>query len=70
MFKKIKNIWNLGDYKVAKLDDPVNGIRDGQLILDEAVGDGKAEFLGEGTEEEYKRMVEEDKGFKKRIFGL
>ena len=31
--------------------------------------DGNAEFLGVGTQEEYKRQLEEDKGFK-GIFGL
>ncbi len=33
-------------------------------------GDGKAEFFGEGTSEEYKLMQEKDKGFLGRIFGL
>lgn len=33
------------------------------------LGDGKAEFLGEGTDEEFKQQQNEDKGYK-GIFGL
>lgn len=33
------------------------------------IGDGTAEFLGEGTQEEFEKQEKEDKGFK-GIFGL
>lgn len=34
------------------------------------IGDGKAEFLGEGTSDEYQEQQERDKGFKNKPFGL
>ena len=34
----------------------------------EEEGDGKAEFLGEGTQEELDRMDKEDQGFKDGLF--
>ncbi len=49
---------------------------EGLIKLDQAVkakakieGDGKAEFFGLGTEEEYNEMVKEDKGIK-GLFGI
>lgn len=39
-----------------------------QLAFIPEDGDGKAVFLGEGTQEEYQEQVDEDKGFK-HLFG-
>lgn len=46
-------------------------VNDVRIIGEEAktLGDGKAEFLGSGTEQEYNEQVKEDKGLK-GIFGL
>lgn len=38
-------------------------------LVSHAQGDGKAEFLGEGTEQEFKDQQNDDKGLK-GVFGL
>lgn len=82
MLKRLKNLWKLSrDYKFSedgKLeiygDDIENGVvrelTTRRSILpkniDLILGDGKAEFLGEGTAEEFEEQTKKDKG----LFGL
>jgi hypothetical protein len=42
---------------------------DASLTSQEPLGDGKAEFLGEGSAEEFKQQEEGDKGLR-GVFGL
>lgn len=58
MLKRIKRLWQLSK-RDKKLVD--------KLTLDEIVsipleGDEKAEFIGEGTQEEYEEQQKKDKG--------
>ncbi len=79
MLRRIKNIWKLSEYhpEVERTFDlaSVNGqvINNGPILKTvlkkDELGDGKAVFLGEGTEEEFKHQQNEDKGIK-GIFGL
>lgn len=48
--------------KVVVFADDVNDVRTFNMAKDEELGDGKAEFLGEGTEEEYKKQLNEENG--------
>ncbi len=69
ILKRVKNLWKLGEFKIdPKTEDP-QFYKHGQLIRDIPLGDGKAEFIGPGTEEEFKEQEKEDKGMK-GIFGL
>jgi len=65
MFKRIKKLFNINEYP----KELVNTIHKDIKENSENIGDGKAVFIGSGTQEEYKKQVEEDKGFK-GIFGL
>lgn len=71
MLKRLKNLWKLGEYKIqdSVVSDPLLANETTKLIRDIPLGDGKAEFLGVGTEEEYKEQEKADKGLK-GIFGL
>lgn len=62
MFKRIRKIWELSRRDKKIVD---------KLTLEEVVsipleGDGKGEFLGEGTKEEFEDMEKGDRG----VFGL
>lgn len=65
MFNRIKRMYELSKKDPKALDD----LTDEQIEKLPDVGDGGAVFFGEGTEEEFKLMKEEDKGLK-GIFGL
>lgn len=80
MLKRIKNLWNLGKYRVE--DDRTFELasENGQvvaaaprlekrLVLDEPLGDGHAEFLGEGSSDEFEEQEKKDKG-QHGIFGI
>lgn len=58
MFKRIKRL-----LEVSKTSESE------EIDFTLPIGDGKAEFLGEGTHEEYEESERERKGFK-GIFGL
>lgn len=63
MFRRIKNIWKISSDKV------VADLVEKNSVEPEIIGDGNAEFLGEGTTEEFEEMEKEKKGFK-GLFGL
>jgi len=66
MFQRIKKI-----YKLSQKDPKaIESLTDEQIDNLPDVGDGKAVFFGEGSEEEFKRQEEEDKGFISKVFGL
>ena len=57
------------NYDKEELKDPkalekLESLTDAQVDLIPVEGDGKAEFLGSGTEKEYQDQVKEDKGLK------
>ncbi len=54
--------------KLGVLVDDINSIKLSDYTP-KVKGDGKAEFIGQGTEEEYKEFEQEQKGFK-GIFGI
>lgn len=82
MFKRIKNLWNQSKTSepvyvdITKLNDREfedlkRALKSPGVVVplnQEPIGDGRAEFFGEGTEAEFKEQEEEDKGFK-GIFG-
>lgn len=74
MIKRIKKAWQLT--KIPEIQDAdtivFSNSKEGKLypVSFPVEGDGKAEFLGEGTVEEYKRQEERDKGFFDKVFGL
>lgn len=67
MLNRIKNLWELSKLHVEHGE--VNDIATGAVIpitrlVPDELGDGKAEFLGEGTEEEWIEQQREDEGSK------
>lgn len=75
MFKRLKNLWKLSsDKDLSTLMNLTEDMTSSSGVLTqekwnrfkeiELEGDGKAEFLGEGTTEEYEDMIKEDKGEK------
>lgn len=65
IFKRLRNIWDLGLYKPttnARME--VNGKPILVLEADVDLGDGKAEFLGDGTQEEFLDQQRADEGSK------
>lgn len=65
MLNRIKRI-----IKLSKKDPiALAKLTDAEIDKLPDIGDGKAVFFGEGTEQEFKQQQEEDKGFK-GIFGL
>jgi hypothetical protein len=66
MFNRIKNLIRLSELKPVVLEGEVVGLEQDKGLL----GDGNAEFLGEGSSDEFKAQEEADKGFVGRIFGL
>ncbi len=69
--KRLNKLWKLSKDVNSKVNVAPEGIELGKLkeMLDVDLGDGKAEFLGEGSEEEFKDQQNEDKGYK-GIFGI
>lgn len=65
MFNRIKRYWALSKKNLKVLEE----LTEEQIAQITDAGDGKAEFLGVGTEEEFKEQEKVDKGFK-GIFGL
>ena len=80
--KRIKNLWTISkfhpetigtnDFKAELISEGFEGTKhsDGSLLVRE-LGDGKAEFLGEGTEAEFVEQQRIDNGedkWYKRIF--
>ena len=67
MFKRLKNIWKLSRMPESSLTDEHIALLKEELRKDDMLqGDGKAEFLGEGTVLEFEEQQQRDKG----IFGL
>jgi len=62
MLKKIRQTIQVATGKIKVVE------RNGEEVAIEELGDGKAEFLGEGTHDEFEEQVKEDKGLK-GIFG-
>lgn len=66
IFKRIKNLWELSRFKPST-DNGLEGYIAGVTLEEEIpVGDGKAEFIGEGTVAEYEEQEKRDEG----VFGL
>jgi hypothetical protein len=61
MFKRIKKLWQLSN-KDPKALEVLEGLTDEQLKSVPDEGDGKAEWLGEGTEEEFIEQQRKDNG--------
>lgn len=68
MIQRLKRFWQLSK-KDPKALEKLEKLSDEEMAYIPEIGDGKAVFFGEGTEEEYKALEKEDKGFK-GIFGL
>lgn len=74
MFQRIKRLnklWKLSkevDSKVLTMPEAIGPIQLREMLGVE-LGDGKAEFLGEGSSEEFKDQQNDDKGYK-HIFGI
>lgn len=66
MFRRIKNIISLSKHDQNYIDESTFYMKQREQEL----GDGKAVFFGEGTEQELKEQEEKDKGFIGRVFGL
>ena len=67
IIKRIKRMYQLSKKEPEALKKLEN-LTDEQLDFIPDEGDGNAIFIGEGTQEEFKEMIEEDKGFK-NLFG-
>lgn len=63
MLQRIKRMWDLSkkDPEVLKT---LEALTPNDLKIIPEAGDGKAEFFGAGTQEEYEEMVKEDNGMK------
>jgi len=70
MLKRIKNLWELSQYKPTVTEALVSdGLTERQITLEKDTPPVKAEFIGVGTEEEYKEFEREQEGLK-GIFGI
>lgn len=65
MLKRLKRMYELSKKDPESLDK----LTEEQIKSIPDEGDGKAVFFGEGSQEEFKELEKEDKGFK-GIFGL
>jgi hypothetical protein len=63
MLKRLRKLWQL-TRKDPKALAQLETLTDEQLAVIPDEGDGKAVFLGSGTEEEYLEMQREDEGMK------
>jgi hypothetical protein len=68
MIRRIKNLWNLSQYKPEREASPV-GTVSSRINLVKDTPPVKAEFISTGTQEEYEEFQREEKGFR-GIFGL
>lgn len=66
--KRIKRAWDLSTKDPLTLEK-LGSLSQHEIDRIPEVGDGKATFIGEGSEEEYKDQQNADKGLK-GIFGL
>lgn len=57
MFNRLRNFWKLSREKSTLTDIQIE-----QLVEVMQEGDGGAEFLGEGTAEEFEEQTKRDKG--------
>jgi Mg2+/Co2+ transporter CorB len=64
MLKRLKRMWNLSQ----KDPEILNNLTEEQINQIPNVGDGKAVFIPQGSEEDFKEFEKEEKGFK-GIFG-
>ena len=66
MLDRLKRLWKLSKKDPIALDKLIgislDSLTDEQIEKLPDAGDGKAEFLGEGTEEEYLEMKRKDDG--------
>jgi len=60
MFKRLRRMWQLSDKDITAFES----LTPEEIKNIPIAGDGKAEFLGEGTEEEYLEQERKDKGLK------
>lgn len=70
--KRIKNLWSVSEHGSAADNQLREALKDAGPNIPaptEDLGDGKAEFIGEGTEADFKEQEKEDAGLK-GIFGL
>lgn len=67
MFNRVKRFWQLSNKDPKAVEQAMSLTKEDLDYMPE-IGDGNAVFFGEGTEQEYKDQLEEDKGFK-GIFG-
>ncbi len=68
MLKRIKRLMELSKKDPAALKR-LEGLSDEQVATIPEAGDGKAVFISQGTEEEYREYEKEKRGLK-GIFGL
>lgn len=63
MFNRIKRLWQLTK-KDPKALEVLEGLSEEQLAIIPEQADGKAEFLGSGTQDEWLEQQREDDGTK------
>lgn len=63
MFKRLQRLWKLSK-KEPKALDLLDGLTDKQIMQLPDAGDGKAEFIDSGTEEEFKDFERQENGTK------
>lgn len=63
MLKRIKRFWQLAK-KDPKALEKLEQLTEEEMAYIPEIGDGKAVFFGQGTEEEFKEMQKEDSGMK------
>lgn len=69
MFKRLKRLIALSKKDPVALKK-LESLTEEQMAIIPEVGDGKAEFIGPGTEEEYLDQERKDKFGIKKLFGL
>lgn len=60
MLQRVRRAWKLS----GKVPEALEKLTDADIGSIPNAGDGKAEFFGSGTEEEFKQMEAEDSGMK------
>ena len=68
MLKRLKRLIQLSK-KDPKALEKLESLTEEQIAIIPEAGDGKAVFIGPGTEEEFREQEKEDKGLK-GLFGL
>lgn len=64
MFKRIKRLWTLAN-KDPRVLEVFESLTPEQIAIIPEAGDEKAEFIGEGTHEEFEEQERADKGLDK-----